>query len=292
MIPIDFGMRISCHERRHLRQEFLLVDTAHVTHVEFREGFVDADGFRIRYLVAGEGEPLVVMHGGGGLRYYRSHDLLAAKRRVLLFEAPGFGASTANERSQSMAALADTIALAVRELGIERYDLQGTSFGGKLALWLAVQHPESVRALVLVSPAAIRPEGAQAPRAAGGPPLTLYAHPERVPAQPPPDPEVTAKQMALTRRIMGPPRDEELEDRLSDLPVPVLVVVGTEDRMLPPEMARIYREKIPNCNLVFVYDAAHEVDADRPEAFVSLVDDFLERQEAFLVNRTSGLLNP
>jgi pimeloyl-ACP methyl ester carboxylesterase len=258
----------------------------------FQGGFVDADGFRIRYLVAGEGEPLVVLHGGGGLRRYRSHDLLATKRRVLLLEAPGFGASAVNERSQSMADLAETLALAVRELGIERYDLQGTSFGGKLALWMAVQHPQSVKTLVLVSPAAIRPDGAQPPRAAGGPPLTLYAHPERVPAQPPPDPEITAKQMALTRRIMGPPRDEELESRLSDLPVPVLVVFGTEDKMLPAEVARIYREKISNCNLVFVYDAAHEVDADRPEAFVSLVDDFFERQEAFLVNRNSGLLNP
>jgi pimeloyl-ACP methyl ester carboxylesterase len=257
----------------------------------FQEGFVDADGFRIRYLVAGEGEPLVVLHGGGGLRHYRSHDLLTAKRRVLLLEAPGFGASAANERSQSMAELAETLALAMRELGIERYDLQGTSFGGKLALWLAVQHPQSVKTLVLVSPAAIRPEGAQPPRAAGAP-LTLYAHPERLPAQPPLDPEVTAKQMALTRRIIGAPRDEELESRLGDLPVPVLVVFGTEDKMLPAEMARIYREKIPNCNLVFVYDAAHEVDADRPEAFVSLVNDFLERQEAFLVNRNSGLLNP
>ena len=258
----------------------------------FQERSVDADRFRIRYLVAGEGEPLVVLHGGGGLRHYPSHDLLATKRRVLLFEAPGFGASAANERSQSMAELAETLAMAVRELGIDRYDLQGTSFGGKLALWIAVQHPESVRALVLVSPAAIRPEGTQAPRAAGGPPLTLYAHPERVPSQPPPDPGTTAKQMALTRRIIGPPRDEDLESRLADLPVPVLVVFGTEDRMLPPEMARIYREKIPSCNLVFVYDAAHEVDADRPEAFVSLVDDFLERKEAFLVNRNSGLLNP
>jgi hypothetical protein len=41
-----------------------------------------------------------------------------------------------------------------------------------------------------------------------------------------------------------------------------------------------------------VYDAGHAVDADRPEAFVSVVSDFLQRHEAFLVNRQSGLIHP
>ena len=57
-------------------------------------------------------------------------------------------------------------------------------------------------------------------------------------------------------------------------------------------MGRVYREKMPNCNYILVYDAGHEVDADRPEAFVSVVSDFLQRHEAFLVNRQSGLINP
>ena len=65
----------------------MLKTTAPAT--SFREGFVEADGFKIRYLEAGTGEPLVVLHGGGGLRHYTSHDLLAQHRRVLLFEEPG-----------------------------------------------------------------------------------------------------------------------------------------------------------------------------------------------------------
>ena len=254
--------------------------------VGFREGFVEAQGFKIRYLEAGQGEPLVVLHGGGGLRHYASHDLLAQSRRVILFEAPGFGLSAANERSQSMAELALTMAEAVRNLGIERYDLQGTSFGGKLALWLALQVPEAIKALVLVSPAAIRK-----PPSEGGPPrLVLYAHPERVTPQVEHPPEVIAKQRALTGRIMGPPRDAELESRMLGLNVPVLVIFGTLDDFLPSELARVYRELLPNCNTVFVYDAAHEVDADRPEAFVSLVNDFYNRREAFLVNAQSSAL--
>ena len=189
--------------------------------VSFREGFVEADGFNIRYLEAGEGEPLIVLHGGGGLRHYSSHDLLAQSHHVILLEAPGFGTSLPNERSQSMAELANTMAQAVANLGIDRYDLQGTSFGGKLALWLAVQHSEAIKALVLVSPAAIRTEP---PPGESGPPrnLLLYAHPERVTPQVEHPPEVIAKQRALTGRIMGPPRDGDLEARMKELTLPVL----------------------------------------------------------------------
>jgi pimeloyl-ACP methyl ester carboxylesterase len=254
----------------------------------FAEGFVDADGFRIRYLEAGAGEPLVVLHGGCGLRHYTSHDMLAQSRRVILFEAPGFGTSPVNERSQTMADLANTMAKAVENLGISSFDLWGTSFGGKLATWLAVQHQDAVRALVLVGPAAIRPEGGP-PRAPGQ--FRLYAHPEQVAPQVEQPPEVIAKQRALTGRIMGPERDPDLEARMAGLQLPVLVVFGTLDSVIPPQMGRCYKEILPNCNLVFLYDAAHESDADRPEAFVALVNDFLDRHEAFLVNTRSSLIN-
>src|SRR6266480_4776810 len=84
----------------------------------FKEGFVEADGFRMRYKEAGEGEPLVHFHGGGGMLLYPSHDLLAQSHRVILFEVPGFGQSPVNERTQSMAELASTMAQAVANLGI------------------------------------------------------------------------------------------------------------------------------------------------------------------------------
>jgi pimeloyl-ACP methyl ester carboxylesterase len=260
----------------------------------FTEGYVEADGFRMRYKEAGQGEPLVSLHGAGGMKIYRSHALLAEQYRVIVFEVPGFGASPANERSQSMPELASTMAQAVTNLGLERFNLMGNSFGGKLALWLAVQQPERVQALILVAPAAIRPEG-------GGPPAALspeeliarlYAHPERQAPAPPLDPAIRARQQALVRRVMGPARDTALESRMPGLHVPVLVLFGTMDRIISPEMGRLYCDKLPNCHLVLVYDAGHEVDADRPEAFVSVVSDFIQHHEAFLVNRRSGRINP
>src|SRR5437868_13970528 len=114
---------------------------------------------------AGDGPPLVHLHGAGGLRLTPAHDLLARHFRVVAFEMPGFGASAENTRTQSMPELAATMAAAADQLGLDRYNLMGTSFGGKTALWMALQQPERVLGLVLESPAAIRSEGAGPPPA-------------------------------------------------------------------------------------------------------------------------------
>jgi pimeloyl-ACP methyl ester carboxylesterase len=261
----------------------------------FAERHVEVDGFRIRYLEAGSGDPLVCFHASGGPRLSRGHELLAERHRVILFEAPGFGQSAVNDRSASMADLARTMASAVEALGIQKYGLWGTSFGGRLACWLAVQYPERLDALVLVAPAAILPEG-HTSRVAGVPlaerARLYFAHPERQPPSSPLDPAIIAQQEALVRRLRGPNRDADLEGQLSTLSVPTLVLFGTEDRLIPTEMGRVYREIMPNCHLIYVYDAGHHIDADRPEAFANVVLDFLERHEQFVVTRTSSLINP
>lgn len=257
----------------------------------FREAFVDADGFHIRYREAGSGSPLVTLHGAGGLRVSRSHELLAESHRVIVFEVPGFGDSPVNDRSGSLGELAVTMAKAATHLGLDRFHLMGNSFGGKLATWLACQQPEKVETLVLAAPATIRPEHSArvSPEERKG---LMYAHPERQPAMPPLDPAVSEKQERLVNRLIGPPREEALEALFPKLTMPVLVLFGTRDRVIPPDMGRTYREKLPNCQFMLLYDAAHALDADRPEAFAALVNDFLDRREAFIVKTGSGLINP
>ena len=259
----------------------------------FRECFVEADGFRIRYMEAGQGTPLVHLHGAGGMRLTPGHDLLSRHCRVIAFEMPGFGSSPENTRTRTMAELATTMATAVSNLGIDKFNLMGTSFGGRVALWLAVQQSERVEALVLEAPAAIRPTGSEPP--SGSPEEMarwLYAHPERLSALPVPDPAVQAKTRALVARLREPDRDVDLESQMRRLPTPTLVLFGTLDRVIPPEMGRFYRELLPNCHLVFVYDAGHAISTERPEAFAEVTVDFLERREAFVVSRTETVIHP
>jgi pimeloyl-ACP methyl ester carboxylesterase len=258
----------------------------------FQEGYVEADGFRIRYMEAGQGDPLVHIHGAGGLRLSRAHDLLSEQFHVVAFEVPGFGESPVNERSASIPDLARTMNQAVANLGLDRYNLMGTSFGGKVVLFMTLLAQEPVQALVLESPAAIRPEGhVRAARSADGNASLLYAHPERQTPRPL-DPAIFAKQEALVARLRGPNRDPELEDRLGEIRVPVIVLFGTEDRMIPPAMGPIYAQRIPNCHFVLVYDAGHAIDADRPEAFAGVVADFVQRHERFVVGNETTVINP
>ena len=127
----------------------------------------------------------------------------------------------------------------------------------------------------LESPAAIRPPGAVPP--AGTPEemaRRLFAHPERQPPLPTVDPLQAAKQAAFVRRVFGPPRDPDLEARLPGLAPPTLALFGTLDSIIPPDLGHLYKELIPDCNLVFVYDAGHAIAAERPEAFTEVVSDF------------------
>jgi pimeloyl-ACP methyl ester carboxylesterase len=263
--------------------------------VAFAEREVDADGFTIRYLEAGprsaEAAPVICIHGAGGLRLSPMHEILARTYRVLAFETPGFGTSPVNGRSRDMAELAGSLCAAIAALGITSYNLVGTSFGGKVATHMTLREQEKTQSLILLSPAVFR----TAERPPMGTPeerrKVMHAHPERFPLRAS-DPEVDSKQETLVRRLIGPPRDAALEEKLSGLSVPTLVLFGTQDRLTPPEMARFYRQHYANAHLMLIYDAAHLVDQDRPEAVAEVVGDFLARKERFLVSEQSGVIHP
>ena len=86
--------------------------------------------------------------------------------------------------------------------------------------------------------------------------------------------------------------DPGLAGRLADIRASTLVVFGSKDRRVGPEVARVYSELIPNCHVAFVYDAGHDVMSDRPEALITLVADFVERRETFVVDNQSSVINP
>jgi pimeloyl-ACP methyl ester carboxylesterase len=185
------------------------------------------------------------------------------------------------------------MAAALTAMQIDRFNLLGTSFGGRVALWLAAQYPARVLGLVLESPGAIRPIGHAPP--SGSPEemaRLLFAHPEKLAPLLAPDPAIAAKTRALTSRLRGPDRDAALEAQMRGMATPALVLFGTLDRVMPPDMGRHYKEMMPNCHLVFVYDAGHEMSTERPEAFAEVTADFLDRHEAFVISRTVTVIHP
>jgi 3-oxoadipate enol-lactonase len=269
-------------------------DQAAAPGAAFTEKSIEADLCRIRYCEAGQGDVLLAFHGGGGIRLSGAHDLLAERYRVLAFEVPGFGDSPVNEGLTSLRDVAALMHTAVASLGIQRYSVMANAFTAKLGLWLAIDQPDAVDALVLVAPSAIKLDTIPRPKAATEAERLglLHAHPERLKHPQPVAPEIDAKQRAVVERLSGPKRESELEAAMAGIKLPVMAVFGTKDRLNPPEIAHLYREIMPACQLMMVYDAAHAVDADRPEALAAVVADFLALRERFLVNYESSVIYP
>ncbi len=147
-------------------------------------------------------------------------------------------------------------------------------------------------ALVLISPTAIRPAPGSASAIPEESKARLFAHPENIPALPSGDPTVLAKELALIARLNGSDHDAELESKLGGIWCATLIVFGLADKTVESAAAAIYREKIPNSNVSIVYDAGHVIVADRPEAVIDAVSDYVERRETFIVGRQRQIINP
>ena len=116
--------------------------------------FIDVDGARLHYLDRGTGPVVVMVHGlGGNLRnFYELIDELAATCRVVAVDRPGSGYSTMlSGEHPALRAQATIIARFLRRLELDRPLLVGHSLGGALSLALALDHPDCVRGLVLIS---------------------------------------------------------------------------------------------------------------------------------------------
>jgi len=116
--------------------------------------FMEVEGARLHYLDRGTGPAVVLVHGlGGNLRNFIGLvDKLAASFRVVAVDRPGSGYSTmVSGEHPALRAQAAIIVRFIQRLGLDRPLLVGHSFGGALSLALALDHPDSVRALVLIS---------------------------------------------------------------------------------------------------------------------------------------------
>ena len=251
----------------------------------FEEHCVDLSGGPMAYHVAGEGPPVIHMHAASGFRATAALEALAQSFRIYAPVTPGFDGTATHDGVASMEALARLDAEFADAVIGETTDVIGHSFGGWLAAWYTVLHPQKVGQLVLECPAGFREEGI------GG--LSpdpeelrrrLYAHPEKAPPETKPESMVTRNREMLAHYHGGKAMDEALVERLGDIEALTLILHGTKDGAIPISSPRLLKNRIPRAFLIYVYDAAHAIEVDQPEYFAGLVTDFLTRGEAFLVN--------
>ena len=120
-----------------------------------KTGYAPVNGLKLYYEIHGTGEPLILLHGGVGATDMFAEILpaLSKARRVILVDLQAHGRTADIDRPLSLEAMADDIAALIKHLEMPRADVMGYSLGGGVALRTAIQHPDVVRKLVLLSTA-------------------------------------------------------------------------------------------------------------------------------------------
>jgi len=118
-----------------------------------KSGYADVNGIKLYHEIRGEGEPLVLIHGGlttiGEMQGWV--EPLAKTWQVIAVEMQGHGRTADTDRPMSFTTMGDDIAALLDHLKIPKADFVGHSFGGASAIRAAIQHPEKVRRLVVIS---------------------------------------------------------------------------------------------------------------------------------------------
>lgn len=243
-------------------------------------------GGKLQFHVGGTGKPVLYLHTAGGVRLSPAIERLSQSHRLHLPVMPGFDGTERVASLRSMTDLADLAAEFIDGVIKRPCDVIGHSFGGWVAAWLAVRHPDKVEQLVLAAPAGFRPEG-EGGLVADPAKLRqmMFAHPENLPPEQK-TPEILAQNRAMVHHYHGETAtDRDLVARLGEIKALTLILHGTKDGVIPLASPRLLKERIKQSHLVYVYDAAHAIDVDQPDRYVQLINDFVERGEAFIVNR-------
>jgi pimeloyl-ACP methyl ester carboxylesterase len=116
-------------------------------------GVIPVNGIELGYQTLGEGTPLILLHGGFGTgeMFGPNLELLAAGRQVIAVDLQSHGRSPAADRPMRIETMGDDIAALIKDLGFDRAAVMGFSLGGGVGLRTAIQHPDVVSRLILVS---------------------------------------------------------------------------------------------------------------------------------------------
>jgi pimeloyl-ACP methyl ester carboxylesterase len=208
--------------------------------------YADVNGVRLWYEIHGSGRPLVLLHGGYGAVEMFAGILpaLAEHRQVIAVDLQGHGRTADVDRPLRYESMADDIAALIRQLGLPGAEVMGYSLGGGVALRTAIQHPELVSRLVLVSTPCKRhgwyPEVLAAmaqqdehvgEEMRGTPPHELYV---RVAPRVEDWPQLWAKTGELLRR------DYDWSPEVAALTMPTMLVFADADSVPVTHMAEFF----------------------------------------------------
>jgi pimeloyl-ACP methyl ester carboxylesterase len=267
---------------------------------------VEIDGTPVNYADIGEGElePIVFVHGLGGQwqNWLENIPRAALERRVIALDLPGFGRTPMPGDRVTISGYGRCVDALCEKLSLGRVDMVGNSMGGYIAAEVAIQFPERIDQLILVSAAGItsadivhRPiltmgrvaaavatYGAARHRQIASRPKSRHMALALVARHP----SLLKADLAYEGFFKGtgkPGFDDALRasleydfrDRLPDIRQPTLIVWGEKDSIIPVKDAHEFERLIPDSRKVVMRDTGHIPMAERPGTFNDLMMEFL-----------------
>jgi len=247
------------------------------------------NGRDIHYLTAGQGDPLVVIHGGaGGAETWKKNiAALSDSYTVYAPDLPGYGGSQPLAGDYYIPELTEFVGSFSDSLGLESFHLMGHSLGGGVALNYALESPHKIKKLVLISSLCLGRE------------IALWVRLMSIPAR-----SIGAAILAVLRTVkwliktllipvefvmplsrasvnlggsVTTIREQTLvlANRLSEILAPTLLVWGAKDPIVPVSQAYAAAQLIPDCQLKVFEGRGHDVHRDEISAFSKLLSGFL-----------------
>lgn len=221
------------------------------------EKYINVNGVRLAYIEEGEGQPLLLLHGGGGdYREFNSMvKTLSKTYRVFAIDSRGHGESSA-VKEYNYQDMADDINAFIKEKGLKKPALYGFSDGGITGLLLASQHPDLLSAMIVsganTNPRGLRQESRKAM-----------------------EEEYRASGDAVLKMELTQPHITEAE--LKKIKIPVLVLAGSSD-LVKESHTRLLAAAIPGSELNILKGEDHSSYVLEKGKAAELIEGFLEKQ--------------
>ena len=270
--------------------------------------FVENLGARIYWDEEGSGAPLLMIMGLGWTSHawHRSRPVLSKKYRTIALDNRGVGRSEAPAGPYSMAQMAADAAAVQNAARVNAAHVFGVSMGGMIAQEFALQFPKKVRSLILGCTAAGGPDAVRAEQEVLQVLMTRGQDPDAFAKAMGPfiyDAGTSAQQIeedTAVRRKWYPSADAyfaqlqgimawEAYGRLAQISAPTLVIHGENDRLVPPENARMIAARIPGAKLTILPQASHIFTTDQPDAAHGAILEFLAAQATRKQERTAPI---
>ena len=263
-----------------------------------RTGFATADdGTRIYYEASGSGPAIVLVHGLGGNHavWFQQVASLARRYTVVTLSQRGFAPSGGDHTAYPVDRYVRDLVAVMDAAGVARAVIVGQSMGGWTALGAALHAPERVSALVLADTtggisdkqiaAHLRKVTAQAEKLRATPP-PLGVHPALAPAFSRDHPDLGYLYQTLS--TFGSPPPDVIANHLArstvsyrevkNVRVPTLFVVGTEDRLFPPDLVRHAASGIRKVEVSELGGSGHSAYFENPGLWNAVVRGFIDRR--------------